>query len=43
MCAHVYITSYTHEKYLTFTIEEDTAKAEVDKRDGNFIASENIC
>jgi fructose-1,6-bisphosphatase len=33
----VYIISYTHEKYLTITIEDGTAKAVLDKRAGNFL------
>jgi hypothetical protein len=33
----VYKISYTHEKYLTITIENDTAKAVPDKRAGNFL------
>jgi hypothetical protein len=34
---HVYIISYTHEKYLTITTEDGTAKAVLDKRVGNFL------
>jgi len=38
MCVRARVRiSYTHEKYLTITIEDDTAKAILDRRTGNFL------
>jgi len=38
MCVRARVRiSFTHEKYLTITIEDVTAKATLDRRAGNFL------